>query len=122
MATAIHQLNDTQTANGARIEARVGLAHWVIDLDHRALAALGQPLDEPGAKMVQRVMENVRAKAVGMRWYGGGHMSLDHTELALPAPEPVRLDDGSELPSVPWYSVIEITSLPHGPRKLRVVG
>jgi hypothetical protein len=57
-----------------------------------------------------------------MRWYGGGHMSLDPTELGLPAPEPVRLDDGSELPSVPWYSIIEIASLPHKPRKLRVVG
>jgi len=121
MATAIHHLDLPRFENGARIQARVGVAHWVIDLDHRTLAALGEPLGEPGAKTIQRIMESVRAKAVGMRWYGGGHMSLDPAELGLPAPRPVCLDDGSE-PSVPWYSVIKIAPLPRGAQELRVVG
>ncbi len=83
MPTAIHQLDLPSTAKAVRIEVRVGAAHWTVDLDHRVLAALDCPSGEMEPETVHRVMENVRAKAVEMRWYGGGQISLEPSDLVL---------------------------------------
>lgn len=121
MPTAIHQLDLPSTAKAVRIEVRVGAAHWTVDLDHRVLAALDCPSGEMEPETVHRVMENVRAKAVEMRWYGGGQISLEPSDLILPVPEPIRSTDGSEIPRAPWFCVMAIGPLPAGVPKLRVV-
>ncbi len=99
----------------------VGSARWTIDLDRAALKVLGET-DGLSLPAIARVMENVKAKAVSMRWFGGGHISLAASELSRAAPEPIRLDDGSEVMPRSWFSVADVVSLPARVRRLKAVG
>jgi hypothetical protein len=121
MATAVQHFDLPEPTRGVTLEARIGAATWLIDLDHDALETLNDAEMSPGAATVARIMENVKAKAVSMRWFGGGRIALDADDLSLPAPEPIRLDDGSELMPTPWFQIVDIHGRSEVTRRLKSV-
>ena len=50
-------------------------------------------------------MDSVRAKAVSLKWYGGGEMTIRADELC--PPDPPALDpEGNEIPRVAWFAIL----------------
>lgn len=98
---------------GVRLTARVGMATWSLTVTHRALAWLDSehPRGANPAYLspvaIDRIMEGLRAKAVGLRCYGGGTMSLDIDDLGT---TPVLdTDDAAEpLLRARWFEVIAV--------------
>jgi len=107
MATAFQQFDCPQPARGVTLEARVGAATWLIDLDHDALSALHDTEMSLGPMTIARIMENMKAKALSMRWYGGGRITLTAADLSRPAPDPVTMEDGTERMPTPWFQILD---------------
>jgi hypothetical protein len=101
---------------------QVGVSTWRIALAPDALALLigADALGEPdraafNEEALERLMANVRDKAVRLSWYGGGTMTIDKAELSLPAPPLLRDVEGRVVPRKPWFRLIGFTLLPDAP-------
>jgi len=122
MATVVRDLPDD---HGTRhFVSQVGMAHWSVTLEACAVEALdrsfagAEPIDL-SPRDWRRVMDSVRAKAVRLRWYGGGGLTITASELVAPCPA-VLDADGNEIVPPAWFAI-----LPDEPIKssrLRLVG
>jgi hypothetical protein len=109
MATA-PILPDPDSSDPTRITVRVGAAFWTVSLSNAAAASLRarHSSSQPGeaALDLDRTMESMRRKAVGLRMFGGGSIRLDATDVAPPI-EPHTDEEGHAIVRAPWYAVIE---------------
>jgi hypothetical protein len=121
MPTAFHQIDLPELTRSVSFEARVGAATWLLDLDHHALDVLNDSDIALGPASVARIMENVKAKVVAMRWFGGGRIAVGADELTLPAPGPIRMDDGSERMPTPWFQLVDVRGRSRAARRLQSV-
>lgn len=128
MATAPLDPAPADTPASLRLHARVGMARWTVLLPAPTVARLA--MEHPGETgnplspvAVDRVMEGLRAKAVGMRWYGGGALSIDPEDLG-DGPAPGDVEGGVDAAPLPvpqrWYDLVEIAAA--GQRDLRLIG
>jgi hypothetical protein len=83
MATAFPD-DDVRQQWILQIIARVGIAHWTIDLSHDALQLLGHDVDQEGklpSAQLQWIMHALRRKALLLWKYGGGVLQLTAGDL-----------------------------------------
>lgn len=108
MATVLRDLSEQQATT--RFVARVGAARWTVGLEPCALAAMDMVAghaapSELSARDWWRIMDSVRAKAVALKWYGGGEMTIRADELCPPIP-PALDTDGNEIPPAAWFTIL----------------
>jgi hypothetical protein len=95
------------------LAVKVGVADWTIIVEPCTAAKLSiaMPSDASDAfpeAAVARILNAARAKAVALRWYGGGTLSINAGDIGPDFP-PIAEGEAHENTPPRWFEILGVT-------------